>query len=477
MKNKCKKFIILVLISILLICVGWTNNSYAAVYSGSCGSNVKWTLNQETGVLNITGTGAMSDYGYFWDGNNTVDRGNAPWYNYRNYIQQVIIGNKVTTVGDYSFYDCEKMEKVTFPNTLTKIGEYAFEMCEKLNNVVVPNSVTELGREAFYYCTSLKNIKLSNKITEIPEFCFTHSGISNLNIPSNVESIELGAYEDCKNITNCVIPDNVRLIDGFAFSGCLNIKNVVLSKNLTSIGMDIFENNTLLTQITIPYNVTEISDEAFDNSKIKTIIADKGSYAQLFANKNGFKFVPVIPFTDVRSDAWYFSAVKNIYDRKIISGETSTRFSPNKNLSRGMLVTILWRMEGCPKVSSGKNFTDVKSSIYYATPIKWASATGVVNGYNNKSFGPDDNITREQLAVMLRNYANYKEKNTKSLASIESFKDNGQVSKYAREGVQWAVKNKIINGKTTKNGTIIDPRGNASRAEGSAMICNYMNQI
>ena len=182
-----------------------------------------------------------------------------------------------------------------------------------------------------------------------------------------------------------------------------------------------------------------------------------------------------LPFVDVDADNWYYNSVKYCYDNKIIMGTTNETFSPNTNVTRGNLVTILWRMEGNPKSSGDISFPDVKETDYYYEAVKWAEKTGVVHGYDTGKFGPNNNISREQLATILNNYAKYKKKDTKAQADLTKYADNKKISSYAREGIAWAVAKKVMSGKV--NGTIIDPQGMASRAEAAAMIQNYCNYI
>lgn len=178
-----------------------------------------------------------------------------------------------------------------------------------------------------------------------------------------------------------------------------------------------------------------------------------------------------LPFIDIDANQWYYESVKYCYNNKLILGTSENKFDPNGKLTRGMLVTILWRMEGSPKITNGKRFSDVKSDQYYYNAINWASSKQIVNGYESGKFGPNDNITREQLVVMLRNYAIYKKKNVSSKVELDNYKDSYKVSDYAKSAISWAISNKIISGKS--NGTVIDPHGKASRAEIAAMINNY----
>ena len=155
-------------------------------------------------------------------------------------------------------------------------------------------------------------------------------------------------------------------------------------------------------------------------------------------------------------------------------GATDTEFRPTKNITRGMIVTILWRMEGKPKVTGIEDFPDVTGQYYY-NAVRWAAKNKIVSGYNNGKFGPNDNITREQLATILCNYAKYKGKNVNKTVDTSKYKDWYKVTGYARPAMSWAVSTGVITGKY--NGTKVDPQGTASRAEAAGMIYNYCTKI
>ena len=156
-------------------------------------------------------------------------------------------------------------------------------------------------------------------------------------------------------------------------------------------------------------------------------------------------------------------------------GTTDTTFSPNNNLTRGNLVTLLYRMEGYPKVDGEVSFPDVKASDYFYEAVKWAEKTGIVHGYETGKFGPNNNISREQLATILFNYAKYKKKDTSARTDLNKFTDNNKISSYAREAVSWAVAKGVMSGKN--EGTRVDPQGRATRAEAAAMIQNYCSYV
>ena len=178
-----------------------------------------------------------------------------------------------------------------------------------------------------------------------------------------------------------------------------------------------------------------------------------------------------LPFTDVKKSDWSYKAIKYMYNNKYISGTTSTTFSPKMKLTRGMLVTILHNMEGKPNVSGKSKFPDVQNTNeYYYSAVKWASKNNIVNGYNNGKFGPNDPITREQLAVMLNQYSIYKGTYKKTNADFTKFSDSNKISDFAKWGMNWAVGTGVITGTTEK--TLI-PQGTASREEAAAMIYKY----
>ena len=182
------------------------------------------------------------------------------------------------------------------------------------------------------------------------------------------------------------------------------------------------------------------------------------------------------PFTDVYAKDWYASAVEYTYNKGIILGTSGTTFNPNTKLTRGMLVTILHRMDGKPEPKTQNQFKDVYKSQYYYDAVIWANEKGIVHGYGDGSkFGPDDNITRQDLAVILRNFAQYKGKNVNVTSDLSKFKDGNLVSDYAKTAMQWAVGKGVITGNN--NGESLTPHANSSRAEVAGMIYNYCTKV
>lgn len=168
----------------------------------------------------------------------------------------------------------------------------------------------------------------------------------------------------------------------------------------------------------------------------------------------------ILPFTDVAADIWYRGAVEYVYARSIMSGVSASAFSPSQSTSRGMIVTMLHRLEGSPAALPAA-FQDVSAGAYYASPVAWASASGIVTGISTGVFSPDTAITREQLAAILYRFAQYKGLDTAAQADLSVFPDASTVSPYAAGSMSWAVGAGLING----SGGRLDPRGNATRAQ------------
>lgn len=170
-------------------------------------------------------------------------------------------------------------------------------------------------------------------------------------------------------------------------------------------------------------------------------------------------------YTDVASSDWFYDAVRYVSNAGLMSGTGDGAFSPNAVTTRGMIVTVLHRMEGKPLVY-GETFSDVTETAYYADAVAWASAKDIVTGYGNGRFGPDDAITREQFATILYRYAKMQGYETTSRGDVSRFADGNSVSSYAVEAMSWAVGEGLIAGT---DGNKLDPSGKATRAQ-TAMI-------
>ncbi len=202
---------------LFLICILSALNINAEVYEGSCGANVRYSLDTSTGVLNITGTGAMTNYS---------SSSSVPWDSYRSYIKTVEISDG-----------------------LSSIGEKAFRYCSNIISVIIPNSVTGIGRYAFADCTSLTSVKISDNLT----------------------SIEQSTFESCSSLTSITVPNSVTSIIKYAFRRCTSLTSVVLGNNVTSIGNDVFSGCSSLTDMySYAENIPTTDNEAFNSQNLST---------------------------------------------------------------------------------------------------------------------------------------------------------------------------------------------------------------
>lgn len=217
--SKCKLKLTSVFLTIVLVLTLFpAYNSLAATRaSGTCGSNLSWSLS-DTGVLTISGSGNMTA----WD-----NRDSVPWIEYRESIKSVVFSGSITSISNASFYGCKNLTSIRLPDSVTSIGGAAFQYCESLTSFIVPDNVTSLGTSTFEYCTSLKSITLSSKLTSIGQFCFG----------------------SCNSLTTVVVPDKVTKMWNYVFRDCTNLKTVTLPSGLTKLGYYAFENCNALTDI------------------------------------------------------------------------------------------------------------------------------------------------------------------------------------------------------------------------------------
>ena len=181
------------------------------------------------------------------------------------------------------------------------------------------------------------------------------------------------------------------------------------------------------------------------------------------------------PFYDVSEENWFYQAVKYVYQNGLMSGTSKTMFSPNQNMTRGMVVTVLYRMENQPDISTLNPFIDVEQDKYYHNAVIWASENSIISGYGNGTFGPDDNITREQFVSILYRYAKYIGMDTKQSADMEKlsyYKDADEISSYALEPFYWAITNRMINGTSESE---LSPKEFATRAQVAEIIMGFAN--
>lgn len=218
-----------------------------------------------------------------------------------------------------------------------------------------------------------------------------------------------------------------------------------------------------------------VTDE--DGERLKLTENRDGTYS--FTMPNGAANVYArfsgsgLPFADVPSGSWYYDDVAYVYDTGLMTGLTATTFGPNLSTTRGMIVTILWRMENEPAAKHGCPFADVRRGSYYEQAIAWASENGIVTGFDSSTFAPDRAITREQLAAILFRFAAYRGMDAVTLReNLSSFQDQAAISAYAVSALNWAVGEGLMQGTGDK----LEPTGSATRAQVAAMLRRFIQR-
>ena len=177
-----------------------------------------------------------------------------------------------------------------------------------------------------------------------------------------------------------------------------------------------------------------------------------------------------LPFKDVKTTDWFYEDVAYVYNNDIMNGTAADKFEPNSTLTRAMVVTMLYRIEGEPSVSYSGTFKDVTKNQWYTEAVEWAAKNNIVNGFDANTFGPSRAITREQLAAILYRYASYKKLDTSHGSSLSKFYDSDKVSSYAKDALEWAVYEGIMNGEAGN----LKPTGTATRAQAAAMFHRFL---
>ena len=403
-------------------------------------------------------------------------------------------------IGKYLLNVSENVGEVFWVKGGTEIiADCAFSSCEKLVSVMLPETITAIGETLFYECPLIENIVVNgNGGVYSSEYGVLYKGNSlvvypqgktdeKFNIPAGTDNICDYAFLGNQNLKNVILPDSVKSIGNGAFSGCSALTSVTIGEKVKSIGVYAFFNCLSLKSVKLSDTITEIGDSAFgcyyEDDTYKTvdgftIYGNKGSEAERYANENGFNFAqaapaPTMSFPDVRMGDWYYDAVKYNFERGYITGYSNGTFGPSNNIQRQDFVLILARIAGADlSAYKGQNggFSDVQAGAYYASAVAWAKDKGIVTGYSADNFGVGTYISREQISLILCRYLNGSASGDVD-AILNAYSDGGNTSPWAKAGVAWAVENGIIG-----NSDYLNPNGNAGRAEVAQIIYNMSNK-
>ena len=305
--KKINKILAIILAILMVISIVPFTAGAAAATSGTCGENLTWNFDTATGTLTITGYGPMTDFAAGWK---------VPWNTYDSKILKIEIDERVTSIGNWSFWLCEKITELDIPDNVTRIGDYAIGACYKLNNVTIPDGVKTIGYEAFTGCISFTNVTFPDSVVSIGARAFEGCNkLTEVFIPKNIEEIGKAAFSSCDSLTKItvdnnnpnyssdeygvlfnkdktilmqypcgrteeeyLIPEGVKTIQAYAFYSCENIKEITIPESVTTIEDSAFFGCENLKEITIPESVTTI--EAYAFWKFTTILYYGGTAEQ-----------------------------------------------------------------------------------------------------------------------------------------------------------------------------------------------------
>lgn len=515
MKKKTLSLILALLMVISLLPV----SALAAntVQSGTCGENLTWTLD-DAGVLTITGTGKMTGtpWSEYCDSIKTVIIGDGVTSicdnAFREYseITEIIIPNSVTQIGSYAFLGCFGLKEISLPSNLKQIGLGAFAACTGLTEITIPSGITEIPHEAFLNCNGLKSLTIPNGVKNIGIDAFNRcSGLTEINIPNSVETIGSGAFSECTGVKKIIIPDSVKYIQSEAFAGCTALTSIVMPSTVKSFGDSVFANCTglktaaikcninvlphstfsgcsSLESVSIPASVEEIEDYAFRGCTSLKDFYYGGTEAQcamiqVQKGNDVLKTVTVhcaidYPFSDI-ANSGYRDYISLGQAAGIVNGYPDGTYRPNNPVTRAQYITMLYNMCSRPDVIiPGLLFKDTGSiDDSYLSAVKWGVKVGIINGYGDNTFRPNQEISRAQMATF--SYRLMKliigGEPTSDLKADCGFKDSSKIANAYKEAVNVMANLGIITGFDTNGdgkGDTFRPNDTANRGQAATIL-------
>lgn len=289
------------LAAFVILCLGAVcsvNKNVAQAATGSCGSSVQWELDESTGVMKVTGSGAMTSAPQCSD-------------EMKSLVKEITMDDAITVIYTESFVNFKNLEKVKLPARLTKISKGAFGGCEKLQGVVLPESLTEIEEFAFNECQALTKITIPKGIKDNGKSssAFQYSGLTEVTISEGVTKIPDDFFVLCKQLKTVYLPSTLTEIGKGAFGECTSLANITLPNKLKIIGPYAFNLCTSLTNVVIPASVTTIDKTSYQNTKL-TSITGSSSAVEAVAKELGVKYVSAVVYTAVKGKTYTVGSVK-----------------------------------------------------------------------------------------------------------------------------------------------------------------------
>lgn len=397
----------------------------------------------------------------------------------------IVIPATVRRIDSYAFFyrnNYSRIRSIYLCEGVQSVGNYALYQSDIQANTVyltLPNSLQEFGRdeEQLWNSRYIHVFAAENSVgaeyasRAAATFHNNHAADGTItgnyaNMDFRIQNGEVTIIE-CDSACGSIDPFLPSYIDGYpvtelAYRSLLTIDRIsssayaVLPPTLKRLDYDVFgvspENHLLLYYPGTPAE--------------KLVQYQRYTYANIYD-------VLALPYQDVQQSDWYYSAVSFAYYNGLMNGVADTLFDPNGTMTRAMLVTVLWRLDG-GSADGTSPYTDVPEGTWYTDGVIWATENGIVNGVGNGKFDPNGTVTREQIATILYRYAAYRGVDVSDRASLDLFTDAGAVSDYARAPMQWAVQTKLISGRLDHKQLYLAPQSGGTRAEVATILMRFL---
>ena len=491
MKKKLSAILLTLAMTVSLLALPVSADSSDILARGTCGDNLTWTLT-EGGTLTISGTGDMWDFEYDED----TGELNIPWSDYTSMIESLVVQEGVTSIGDWAFSDCYNMTSAVLEEGIVSIGDYAFWGYKNLTDVTLSDGLQSIGDEAFFGCF-LESINLPDTLTSMGTKAFSYTRLTSIVVPASVTTIGNGLFYGCSRLEYVIFegsaPDVVEYddwdpsewFDSKGYGGILETEGDSLIVYYPADGTwteevqhyFFYADRDLYTYTYTYYDEEDgvyytIEDETIEDEIILTDITwvsyDANEYDALV------EFLSSEHFSDdygtgTGSWSWASTYIYACYDAGIITGYEdgdSYSFLPANNLTRAEAATIIARAYGLTADDDAASaFSDVSSDYWASTYIEACVEAGIINGYEDGTFMPAQNVTRVELAKMIAVAEGL------ALDASESSFSDVEDTHWGVPYIEACADAGIVNGYT--DGTFL-PSSNVTRAEAATMIARAL---
>ena len=484
---------------------------------GECGDSLSWSLNEDTGVLRISGSGEMNDY-------HSADGLESPWHDYAAIVKSVVIGQGVKTVGSYAFANLKNLRSVEINAELKRLGSGAFYGCTALSDLEGIEGVRVIGGECFRGCSALSAIGIPTGCTSVGSYAFAGTAIKSVSVPSSVVSLGEGAFASCRKLAYAELPSGISkvsaslfsgctaleaffvkddgsyggaslTVEANAFSGCSALRELVIYTRADSlrIAKNAFSGCTGIKSVSLDCRSLVLEDNAFPSGAKIDYINISGELGSVAANAfYGVSTTIVYPangtkWGEHKGEGFGGSLVWESYDNHVHDYKT-TVVAPTcsargytvyecKSCTERFNASFVAQLghsfvNGVCSVCGAKNpFVDIDAKgrhIYFTDAILWAAEKGITTGTSETTFEPDGTCTRAQVVTFLWRLAGQPE--PKGQASAFTDVRNDQ---YYSKAVAWAAEKGITTGTSE---TTFEPGATVTRAQFVTFLWRYLDR-